>query len=48
MILRQINADGAETLNASAVFIPALCGNILHELNTGAFYTPGERTEKLF
>jgi hypothetical protein len=48
MIFRQINADGAETLNASAVFIPALCGNILHELNTGAFYTPGERTEKLF
>lgn len=45
MILRQINAEGAETLNASAVFIPALCGNILHELNTGAFYTPSKRTE---
>lgn len=35
MILRQINADGAETLNASAVFIPALCGNICMNLILG-------------
>jgi hypothetical protein len=34
--------------SASAMFIPALCGNILHELITGDFFTPSERADKLF